>query len=219
MSRFDSPSLADVLLEATEDRVRRLHTAEPGEVLEYNATEQVVTVRPFIQRGVLDDDGAYVREDAPEVFDVPVMFPRTRAGYLTFPISQGDTGLIVYAMRDIGQWRYTGQRGSPGDHRVASMAGAIFIPGLYARKDKLSNVSNQHVVLSGLDGAEVRLGHPSPASYAALATKVDAELDRIWQVLTMWTVVAQDGGAALKAAAVAASPFVQSVAASKVKVE
>lgn len=48
------------------------------------------------------------------------------------------------------------------------------------------------------------------------ADRVDTELQRIWQVLTTWTVVAQDGGAALQAAAIAASAGVASTASDKV---
>lgn len=74
-------------------------------------------------------------------------------------------------------------------------------------------------VFLGADGS-VHLGTKDPGDYLALASKVDAEIDRIWNLLTtLWTPVAQDGGAALKAAATSEVGNVESVASSVVRAE
>jgi hypothetical protein len=51
------------------------------------------------------------------------------------------------------------------------------------------------------DDGSVHLGERDAADFVALASKVDDEIARIWDVLTTWTVAPQDGGAALQAAA------------------
>lgn len=57
----------------------------------------------------------------------------------------------------------------------------------------------------------------SPTDFTANATKVDAEIARIWDVLTTWTVAPNDGGAALQTAANTASAGVESVACTQLK--
>lgn len=64
----------------------------------------------------------------------------------------------------------------------------------------------------------VELG-TEPTDFAALASKVDLEIARIWEMFSAWTPAAQDGGAALKALAETASLSVASVTAVQVKVK
>jgi hypothetical protein len=201
---MSTPSLADVILTGIEDRLRELNTSEPGEIVSYDATTQTARVRPLLARAVPDDDNALILEYAPDVFDVPVMFPRSLKGYLTFPIGAGDTGLLVYPMRDIGQWRATGQRGDPGDNRICTMAGAVFIPGLVPDSQQLANVSTSDVVLGVLLTAKLLLGGPTASDYVALSSKVETELTKIKTAISGAGVLAGDGGATFKTNIIAA---------------
>ena len=63
----------------------------------------------------------------------------------------------------------------------------------------------------------LHLAERDAADFVALASKVDTEIARLWTVLTTWTVVAQDGGAALQTAAIAAEEAVQPVGSAVVK--
>lgn len=63
----------------------------------------------------------------------------------------------------------------------------------------------------------VHLGAQAGASFVARADLVDAEINRIWTLLSTWTVAPNDGGQALKTAATTAKLGVQSTAATKVK--
>ena len=63
----------------------------------------------------------------------------------------------------------------------------------------------------------INLGLASNTEFVALADKTDTELGKILSLLQTWTTVPNDGGAALKIAALAVS--LDSVAASKVKAE
>ena len=213
-----TPGMTDVIREATEDRLRALHTALPGEVKEWDPATQTVTVKPLVHGAVQDADGRYVTEELPEIYDVPVMFPRTAAGYITFPIVPGDTVLLVFCERSIGQWRYTGRPGSPGDQRAHSLGSAVAIPGLYATRDELPASAFPGAGITVVAGTvETRLGDPTATDHVALATLVVTEFDRVWDLLSTWTVVPNDGGGALQTAALLASAGRLGVAATKVK--
>jgi hypothetical protein len=64
----------------------------------------------------------------------------------------------------------------------------------------------------------VHLGERDAGDFVALASKVDDEIARIWDLLTTWTVAPQDGGAALQAAAIAEYTNVGPVGSEVVKV-
>ena len=178
-----SPTQADVLREVIEDRLRAVHTALPAEVVEWDATTQTVSARPTVWGATPDQDGRYVDEPLPTIFDVPVMFPRSGGGYITFPIAAGDTVLLVFAERSIGQWRYTGRDGSPGDQRTHTLSGAVAIPGLFPRSGALpsSAIVAGSVVIVGT--TEVRLGAPTASDFVALSSKVDTEIGKLWTAL------------------------------------
>lgn len=66
-------------------------------------------------------------------------------------------------------------------------------------------------------GGEILLGGPGASKKVALEESVDAEIERIWNTLTTWTVVSMDGGAALQARALVDAELVQPTGSSKVK--
>lgn len=209
--RGSTPNTADVILMAIDAARRRMHTALPGKVLEYDAATQTATVQPMVQQGVQDEDGYWTHETLPEIYDVPVMFLRSPSFTLTFPIPVGTTGQIVFNERDIGQWRHTGQCGSPGDQRCHSLAGAVFFPTM-APDDSVAAVSAEHAVLA-VTGVSTKLllGGPTATQFVALAEKVDAELAKIATAFS--TFLPGSGGASFPDAYVEPT----TVAATKVK--
>lgn len=139
----------------------------------------------------------------------------------------------------------SGEVTDPGDLRRHHLAHAVAIPGLATRGAKLRHApaeANGMVFGEDADGGtrvtidgsgtiiitraetelmrvatngEVTLGGTVGAQFVALANLVDARLSALKAILTGWTVVPGDGGAALKAAMGAWS--VDSVAATKGK--
>jgi hypothetical protein len=200
----DGAGIVDVIREGMEDRIRALNTSEPGEVVSYDVDTQTATVRPMVAGSVLDDDNAFVLEYPPDIYDVPVMHLRSRAGYLHMPIITGDTGLLVYPQRDIGQWRSTGQRGSPGDHRACSKSGAVLVLGLMTNERALDGMSSEDLILGVLGAALLLLGGPSATDYVALSSKVEAELTKIKTAISGAAVLANDDGATFKTNIIAA---------------
>lgn len=231
-----TPSLADVIEEAIESHSLRLHTALPGVIKEWDPTTQTASVKPAVQQSVRDLKGRHIFEDLPLIYDVPVMFPRTLAGYITFPIAVGDTGLLVFPELDPGQWRYSDPSAAPrsaGDQRRHDISGAVFIPGLYQNAHAVSDFDSTSVVIKAEDG-DVKLGGPTASDFVALSSKVDQALLMISRLLAglqvnepgtitpipgaLWNPVGSlaDAGA-LKIAAALVAPYIPDTAATKVK--
>lgn len=99
-------------------------TAMPGIVTAFDGKNKV-SVQPAIQILV---DGELI--DLPVIEDVPVLYPGGGGFKITWPISENDECLLVFAQRDISNWKTTGGRVAPYSSRRFDKADAIAIVGL-----------------------------------------------------------------------------------------
>lgn len=120
------------------------------------------------------------------------------------------------------------------DPSLGAGAGLVIVGWPSTAKPSPGIATSSHVLYKGtetakVDSPDVQLG-VSPTDFAALAAKTNAEFARIWDLLSgqpyvgvppqaPWVPVAQDGGAALLAAATAWKAGVASVAAAQVKIK
>lgn len=212
--------LVNAVKSAIESRVRNIHTAIPGRVESYDAGTQTASIVPMVIPTVpgADEDDGEAEAPLPKLLSVPVIFPRAGDFAITFPVRKGDTVLLVFAERDIGRWRATGERERPIVSTPHGISGAVAIPGLYPSGDALSGVDEDALFLGQPGSFGVRItderaevGGSSDA--AALASKVDELID----AFTGMAPVAQDGGAALQEAVKTKWETIKTTASSKLK--
>lgn len=188
MSR--SPTLADVLRGSMTSMLCRTHTALPAEVLAYDNTTQTVDVRPVIRQAELDPNNNLNISELPDILQVPVVFPRVKGFFLSFPITPGDTVLLVICESDIDRWQERGTAdglNDPEDVRRHDLSDAVAIPGLFAEPDALQNVDPaDEGMMLGSDAANgariyiadgiIELGQKGSADRVSLDSAVQAEL-------------------------------------------
>ena len=103
---------------------REIHTALPGMVRRYSQNNRRADVQPQV-RTVLTDFTAVSR---PIITDVPVVSP-TAGGVVTYlPLRPGDNVLLVFAMRDIAEFKETYKESTPLGG-ILELGNAIAIPG------------------------------------------------------------------------------------------
>jgi hypothetical protein len=161
---------------------RTVHTGFPARVLAYDVAAQTVDVRPAIQRerptDVVDTPVAF--EALPDLFAVPVQWPRAGGGALTFPIAIGDWVEVCCAEQSLAAWREQGGTGkTPGLNDPHGLNGAIAKTGWYPDTELLSGVSATNVELRAPTGGSVVLGGLTDAQFVAIAALVDARLASI----------------------------------------
>jgi len=122
-------SLADVINMGFRANIMNTHTCLPGEIQSYDSVKLTCSVRLGISP-VIDDQP----EEYPIISGVPVVFPRTKNGGITFPLSAGDSALIVFSERNLDQWRTFGPGQPPLDGRIFDINDAIAIPGFFPDK-------------------------------------------------------------------------------------
>jgi hypothetical protein len=113
-----------------------IYTSIPAGVVSVSTfeAEQTVDVKPLINKTY--DDGVILA--LPNILAVPVVFPSAGGGALTFPISVGDTVLLVFSMRSMDEWlEGEGFSVTPVDLRTHYLNDAVAIPGLYTKKSHL----------------------------------------------------------------------------------
>jgi len=228
----------NVVRAVLDARIADVHTALPAKVISYDATNQVADVQPLVKDVYEDAAGVLRTRSYPTIPSVPVAFLRGGGYFVSLPLSEGDTGMLIFCELPIDRWRSTGQESHPVNARRHGVGNAVFYPGVSPRAKALAEAGvDDHLVLGKEGGCQVHvtaalvnIAEESAADFVALAAKVATELTRIQTDLTAlksavtagFTAVTPTGGgpAALSAfnsaaSAVPSSP--SSVAATKVK--
>lgn len=118
-------------------------------------------------------------------------------GYLSFPILPGSTGMLAVMDRDIATWI---NRGAPVPvdpvfSKLHPLGSVVFLPGLADTLHRIPTPTDQAAAV--LEHPQIKIGRGAPVPNRAI-TIVD--LAALVDTILGWTVVPNDGGAALKAA-------------------
>lgn len=119
-------NLSELVNRLVKETMRRMRVSMPAEVIKYDAGRSMVQVK-IVQPEIMPD-GEIV--DQSIISEVPVSFMQCGGAVLSFPINPGDTGLVVFADRDIGGWVSAGDTGAPETNRTHSITDGVFIPGI-----------------------------------------------------------------------------------------
>lgn len=190
----DTMGQAEALEVGTQLQLARVNVSLPVRVLAYDATKQQVKVQPVVQR--VDPDG--IARNYPPIPACPVAFPSGGGYCLTWDLSPGDLGMLVFSSAAISQWVTTGQEGvRPESARRAALSDGVFYPGIQPQTAPLSTLAGGglsmgkadatariHISSAGVvqvKGGSVELG-PSPTGYAALAALIDTHFaaQKVW---------------------------------------
>lgn len=144
-----STSFIKLLQNYFDSRMDEVHTAIPGRIVEYDASKQEAVVQPMIKRRYFDAEGnPNGLVDQPAIVAVPVVFPSSGGGIISFPVKQGDTVLIIFSEISLDTFNFSDGSApvDPEDHRKFNYSDAIAIPGLYPFNKTLNAHPNDLVV-------------------------------------------------------------------------
>jgi hypothetical protein len=144
----ENTSLEGIINNALTDHATHFRVAVPGIVESFDGSKQTATV--IVACSGSDSDGSEMR--LPPLLDVPVSFPRGGGFAVTFPVSPGDEGLLVFSDRCIDGWFQTGSPGIPPDHRLHDLSDASFIPGISSLGRAISELRTDAITLRQLEG-------------------------------------------------------------------
>lgn len=140
----------DDLINAHWERKRiEIHTTLPARVVSFNAADNTVQVEVMINQVLKDGEPS----ELPLLVDVPVQFPRGGGFVLTFPISSGDEGLVVFSERCIDGWWQTGEKAVPMEKRIHDYSDAFFIPGVSSVPNAVPDIAMDGVSMRTVDNS------------------------------------------------------------------
>lgn len=159
-----SPELPDLFRVALRDMALQLATHSVAKVLAYNPTTQTVKVE--VQAlAVLRDNTAQATPGTPNptttlapmvLNNLKVAWPRTAAGYLTFPLVPGDTGELHVQDRSIDLWRKSGVPTNPRSAFIHMLGDSVFHPNIHQDDDPITPPTS--LAAAVLEGPLVNLG-------------------------------------------------------------
>ena len=202
MNERGTRTLTEAISSAISADILETRTITPGRVESVSGERAVVL--PLLKRKTV---AGVVIEPKP-IPNVPVLSLRAGGFAITFPVTQGDVGLLLCSDRSLDLWLEQGGQVDPQSGRHHSMTDAVFLPGLHHWGDSIATQSSTDLVIAKEDGAAlvqisgglVEVGTHPASSFVALASLVDARLNALASVLSAWVPVPADGGGALKTA-------------------
>lgn len=129
-----------------------LWTALPAFVESFDAAKVTVTAQPTIQAQVRDQAGNWSNVALPLCGDCPVVFPGGGGYGLTFPLAQGDEGLLVFASRCVDAWWAYGEIQPQQVFRMHDLSDGFFFPGVFSQPRVPAAVPSAGVQLRSNDG-------------------------------------------------------------------
>jgi hypothetical protein len=174
------PSLEETLEIVEDQATSDLRTALPAKVVEYDHDVQKAKVDPIVDASFIEpESGERETKSMPQIPGVPVAFPSAGDVQVTYPLSEGDTVLVLWSERSLDEWLATAADSTqPSDNRRHDVTDAMAIPALRSFANAIEATTDDYVV-NVENGKEVHLGNPNPAQYVALAGDVKSELEEL----------------------------------------
>jgi hypothetical protein len=170
-----------------------VHVALPGKIKSYDSTTQTAEVELQVNMMLPTTQGDAGTERYTDLMNVPIMFPRSKDFFVSFPLAKGDTGLVIFNEMSIDQWRSLGKVCDPLDVARHSVTAPVFVPGLVPNADAIAQDISGDAILGRDLGANVRVkaaavhvtssGGTTADDRVALASAVEAELIKIGTAL------------------------------------
>lgn len=131
-----------------DSATKELHTALPGVIETFYPDKQLADIQVTIKRKLGDE-----LVNLPKLVEVPVCYPKTSNFSITFPLSEGDHVLLIFAERSIDTWLQDGGIQAPYESRTHSLSDAFAIPILFPQNDVISSFNTNAIEIRSDDRA------------------------------------------------------------------
>ncbi len=211
------PQLRDLLNQHKQEIFGDFNCHQVGKIVSFDATKQTASVQ--LQILAVLPDGSQV--PYPLLTDCPVFINGGGGATITFPITAGDTCLVLFNDRNIDNWFTTGNVVAPNDSRAHSLSDGLVLVGFRNASNPVASYSSTDVVVSFASslitikadgtvtlsgsGGHVTIDTAGKISLGA-GTTLKSALDDLCSTLTSWV---NTGGSTPNPATVAAIAVVK----------
>lgn len=143
-------TLSDVVTAGIRSRLVQMFVALPATVQSFDPETQTIEAKISINRIIIDEVFEF-----PILTDVPVMFPRSAAGGLSFVLAEGDEVMLHFVQRSTNNWREKGPGNVPDRGVLFDINDAVAYP-------CVNPVETTYILREGTEivGEKVFIGNP-----------------------------------------------------------
>lgn len=159
----------------------------PGSVKSFNAAKQTAVIQPSIRERV-NLGGKLSWETLPLLVDVPVAMFRAGGYCITFPVNEGDEGLVLFADMCIDAWFQSGGVQNQMDKRRHDLSDGFFLPLTWSQPRVISGYSTDSVQVRNEGGnayVEIKgdqINLVSPSKITGQAPEIDFTASTKFQI-------------------------------------
>lgn len=125
------------------NKLAEINTCLPAKIISYDYKNKKASVKPSIN--VVYNDGEVL--EMPIINNVPVLHPSTSKAKIIFPVSVGDSVVLIFAQRSLEEWLKNGNNSTPDDPRMFDLTDAIAILGLDPFSSSIDVNSSDELVI------------------------------------------------------------------------
>lgn len=140
----EQDSIGEIIRKAIKNEIAKIHTSIPAEITKINLLEKTVEVKPLIREKNLLNEFV----ELPIIPNVPIRFTQTTKALISVPLEIGDTGVIVFSERSIGNWQQEGGIQNPEDNRKFNIKDCYFSPDLVKNSDGKTLTDELQIILN-----------------------------------------------------------------------
>ena len=134
IQQANKPSLASLLALYKKDIMLAINCHQVGEIVSFDPSTQTAEVQIKMLRMMNGELKEY-----PVLIDCPCIILSGGEGRLTFPISAGDSCIVLFNDKDIDNWYAGGQTMPPKSNRTHNFADAIALVGARNKQNQLTD--------------------------------------------------------------------------------
>ena len=187
-------SLQEALSRILDYSLANTFVSMPALIESYDPDKQTATVKPLFSDNYEFIEGQSEQVKYAVISSVPVIFPRGNDFFISLPLKRGDSVLLLFLDRSIDELveSTTQEVIVPRDLRKHSLSDAVAIPSSIYRRDPISNVDPEKMVIGHESGkfemhidkegvvsmkaTEVKLGGHNASIPVGHGTNIEARL-------------------------------------------
>lgn len=149
--RYNDPE--EATRSALDDRMAKTWTMLPIVFKKHDREKNTVHVQPTIKLKRVKADRSTEWREFPVIEDIPMNYPGGGGATWTFPVKDGDEGMLVVSSRSFDKWWQQGGVQEQDDFRMHHFSDSFAIPGFRSQPRRLSNISEHTAQLRSDDGS------------------------------------------------------------------
>lgn len=163
-----SPNLAATMQAVLRAAKLSINCVQVGTIVAFDPANQTASISIAMKAITgINEDGTKVLQDYPVLLECPVMVLQGGSNHITFPITAGDSCIILFNDRQIDEWLNFGDGRDPKASRFHDISDGIAIVGLNPFTKSIADFFTAGIQILHNAGSKIELSDDLIASVAA----------------------------------------------------